>query len=169
MRTSVLITLSIVLICIALFIMAAFYAVLSRPNPQLKQTKVIIAAPEGRASPSGRGGNTFNVEVASTTIARARGLSGRDGLGADQGMLFLFNGYDTYGFWMKDMKFSIDMIWIKGNAVAGFSENAAPEPGASLWKLKIYYPPEAVDKVLEVNAGTVVKDGIKKGDTVVIQ
>ncbi len=157
MRTSVLITLSLLVICIALIVLAAFYAVLSRPNQQLKQTEVII------------GSTTFNVEVASTTIALARGLSGRDGLSEDQGMLFLFSGYDKYGFWMKGMKFPIDIIWIKGNAVAGFSEEAAPEPGTPLWKLKIYHPPEPVDKVLEVNAGTVQKYGIKPGDSVVIR
>ena len=67
---------------------------------------------------------------------------------------------------MKDMNFPIDIIWIAGSKVAGFAENAAPQPGARLWELSIYTSPDGVDKVLEVNAGVVAKDNIKVGDTV---
>jgi uncharacterized protein len=135
----------------------AYFYILKKPNLTLRKTEVTIGA------------TTFDVEVASTTLERARGLSFRDGLGEKQGMLFLFDSSSNYGFWMKDMKFAIDMIWIKGDRVAGFSENVAPEPGVPLWKLKIYYPPEAVDKVLEVGAGMVAKDGIKVGDSAAIR
>ncbi len=157
MRKTVLITLSFTLMFVAIALLAGFYAVLSRPNPPLKPATATI------------GNTVFTIEVASTTISRARGLSYRDGLGENQGMLFLFGDYSNYGFWMKDMNFPLDMIWIKGDRVAGFSENAVPEPGVPMWKLKIYYPPEAVDKVLEVNAGTVARDGIKAGDLVSIR
>jgi len=112
------------------------------------------------------GASAFSVEVASTTLARANGLSGRDGLGEDEGMYFIFGGPGNYGFWMKDMKFPIDIIWINGGKVAGFAENAAPQPKTPLWGLKIYYPPEPVDRVLEVGAGTVEKYKIKIGDSV---
>ena len=43
----------------------------------------------------------------------------------------------------------------------GFAENAQPQPGAPLWSFTIYNSPDGTDKVLEVNAGTVAKDGIK--------
>jgi len=111
-------------------------------------------------------GHTWTVEMATTMAQQACGLSGRDGLGVNDGMLFIFRSTGVQNFWMKDMKFSIDMIWISGDKVAGFAEGAAPQPGAPLWKLNIYTSPSGVDKVLEVNAGTVVKDNIKIGDIV---
>ena len=126
-------------------------------NPPLPKNMVTI------------GNMTFNVEIASTTMEQTLGLSGRSGLGENQGMFFIFNGPGVQNFWMKDMKFSIDIIWIAGDKVAGFAQNAQPQPGAPLWSLKIFTSPDYVDKVLEVNAGTVAKDGIKVGNSVKIQ
>jgi uncharacterized membrane protein (UPF0127 family) len=125
-------------------------------NPQLPQATLMI------------GSNTWTVEIASTTMQQALGLSGREGLGANDGMLFTFGQPGTQNFWMKDMNFSLDMIWIAGNKVAGFAQDAVPQPGVALWSLKIYASPYDVDKVLEVNAGTVAKDNIQVGDTVTI-
>jgi uncharacterized membrane protein (UPF0127 family) len=135
-------------------VLAAAFAIFGFGNRPLEKAQVTV------------GGKTFQVEVASTTLARANGLSGRDGLGEDDGMYFVFDNPGNYGFWMKGMKFPIDIIWIADNEVAGFAENAAPQPGAALWNLKIYYPPEYVQNVLEVNAGTVKKYQIKVGDPV---
>ncbi|MBI3589726.1 MAG: DUF192 domain-containing protein [Candidatus Liptonbacteria bacterium] len=112
------------------------------------------------------GDQVFKVEVAEDMMARARGLSGREKLDENQGMLFIFNYPGDYGFWMKDMKFGLDLVWIKENRVVGFAENVQPEPGKTVFGLTTYHPPEAVDKVLEVNAGTVGKYGFKIGDRV---
>ncbi len=50
-------------------------------------------------------------------------------------MLFIFGTGATQTFWMKDMNFALDMIWISGNTVAGFSQNVpAPGPGTQLWE-----------------------------------
>ena len=57
-------------------------------------------------------GQVIKVELAITPEARARGLSGRQGLTQDEGMLFVFDTPGKYPFWMKDMNFAIDMIWI---------------------------------------------------------
>jgi uncharacterized membrane protein (UPF0127 family) len=112
---------------------------------------------------------TFNVEIASTTIEQTRGLSFRPSLGENDGMLFIFGMGTIQTFWMKDMNFPLDMIWISGNAVDGFAENVpAPAPGTPIWTLPYYYSPDHTDKVLEVNAGTVAKYNIKVGDTVTI-
>ncbi len=115
------------------------------------------------------GTKTFRVEIASTTLEKGLGLSGRASLAEGSGMFFIFDAPSSYGFWMKDMKFPIDIIWISGDRVVGFAENAAPEPGKALWNLKIYEPPQAVDRVLEVNAGDVAKYEIKVGSPVVFQ
>lgn len=111
-------------------------------------------------------GKTFKVEVADTMRARAQGLSGREGMGEDYGMIFIFSTSSVQGFWMKDMKFPLDMVWIKGDRVVGFTENVQPELEKSVFGLTIYHSPEAVDKVLELNAGAVAKYGIKEGDLV---
>lgn len=111
----------------------------------------------------------FTVEIASTMLEQSRGLSFRPSLGASDGMLFIFPTGSTQTFWMKDMNFALDMIWISGNTVAGFAQNApAPAPGTQLWELPIYTSPVNTDKVLEVDAGTVAKYHIKVGDTVTI-
>src|ERR1700735_4908252 len=106
------------------------------------------------------GSSTFDVEMATTMLEQSCGLSGRTGLGDNQGMLFVFGSGGTQNFWMKDMNFALDMVWISGDKVAGFAQDVPPPaPGAMLWQLKIYSSPPgaSVDKVLEVNAGTVAK------------
>jgi uncharacterized membrane protein (UPF0127 family) len=109
---------------------------------------------------------TFNVEVASTVIEQTNGLSYRTSLAPNDGMLFLFGSSTVQNFWMKDMNFPLDMIWMSGNKVVGFAQNAEPEPGVALWSLKIYTSPDDTDKVLEVNAGMVAQYNIQVGDTV---
>lgn len=108
-------------------------------------------------------------DVASTNAARNKGLGGRDSIGINQGMLFLFGQPGSYPFWMKDMKFPIDIIWIAHGQVVGFNENIDPQIGADLSELKLYYPPEPVDKVLELHAGRVNLLRAAVGDLVVIK
>lgn len=113
---------------------------------------------------------TFDVEMATTMVEQACGLSGRTGLGDGQGMFFVFGSGSTQTFWMKDMAFALDIIWISGDKVVGFAENVPPPaPGTQLWQLKLYSSPANTDTVLEVNAGTVARDGIKIGDAVSFQ
>ncbi len=111
---------------------------------------------------------TFNVEIASTALEQARGLSFRPSLGANDGMLFIFGAGGVQSFWMKDMNFPLDIIWISGNTVVGFAQNAPAEPGVLAPISSIVYSPANTDKVLEVNAGTVAKYNIRVGDTVKI-
>ncbi|OGH16519.1 MAG: hypothetical protein A3C30_05015 [Candidatus Levybacteria bacterium RIFCSPHIGHO2_02_FULL_40_18] len=92
---------------------------------------------------------------------RTKGLSGRNNLPEDQGMLFIFEKKGTYGFWMRDMKFPIDIIFIDDDMVVYIVENASP--GAQTPNLTIYIPDVPVNRVLELNAGQVKKLGIKKG------
>jgi uncharacterized membrane protein (UPF0127 family) len=114
-------------------------------------------------------GAQFTVEVASSVLEQSRGLSFRPSLGANDGMLFIFSTGTVQTFWMKDMNFPLDMIWISGNTVVGFAQNApAPTSGTQLWQLPIFSSPDKTDKVLEVDAGTVAKYNIKVGDTVTI-
>lgn len=106
-------------------------------------------------------GAMINVEVADTPAEREKGLSGRQSLTEGSGMLFVFTAADNYSFWMKDMNFGLDFIWIKGNIVMDITENVMPVYGKSP---NVFKPSEKVDKVLEVNAGTAARLGIKVGD-----
>lgn len=114
-------------------------------------------------------GATFRVDVADTMLTRMQGLSGRDPLAPDQGLLFLFGSSTSQTFWMKDMKFAIDIVWIQGDRITGVAKNAPPEPGKSLIFLTLYHSPSPVDKVLELPAGTADRLGFGEGDQVTFQ
>lgn len=104
----------------------------------------------------------FNVSVARTDEDRQIGLSKKNKLDENQGMFFIFDVPNYYSFWMKEMKFPIDIIYINGNKVITVIENAKP-PSSSSSDLTLYKPDEKSDKVLEINAGLSKKYNIKKG------
>jgi len=105
-------------------------------------------------------GQKIQVEVVSTDTARERGLSNRDSIAEDQGMLFLFDVPGLYPFWMKDMRFSIDLIWIQGDVVSGLIQNMPPENPP----VTNYRPKTPVDKVLELKSGAISAMNLKIGD-----
>lgn len=109
---------------------------------------------------------SFNVKIAKTEKDRQIGLSKTDKITENQGMLFIFEKADYHSFWMKDMEFPIDIIYIKDNKVTTVIENAIP--GDREENLEIYQPDEASDKVLEVSAGSAKKYNIKKGTLIKI-
>ena len=107
-------------------------------------------------------GQEIKVEVASMPEERVRGLSGKRGLKEDEGMLFVFDRSGNYPFWMKDMNFPIDMVWIGENMkVIYIKENARPE----LYP-EIYSPDKNAKYVLEVVSGFSQKNNLKVGDSV---
>jgi len=106
----------------------------------------------------------LEVEIVDTPNKRTRGLSGRASLPEDKGMLFLFGEPGNYGFWMRGMRFSLDIIWIKGDRIVGIEKDITHIPPDLSYPL--YYPPEAIDKVLEINAGFADKIGIAIGDRI---
>jgi uncharacterized membrane protein (UPF0127 family) len=108
-------------------------------------------------------GVRLSVEVADTPAERGRGLSGREMLPENSGMLFVFDTPGRYGFWMYGMKFPLDIIWIDERLrVVYFVENAQPCVNIC----ETYEPPADALYVLEVNAGFVKKYGLKVGDVV---
>ncbi len=105
------------------------------------------------------------VDIATTTEAVIKGLSGRPSLGADIGLLFIFQKSDIYQFWMPNMFFPIDIIWIDSNYnIIGISKNATEKFDS---KNPVFYKPsKPIRFVLEVNAGFSDKNGINVGDKV---
>lgn len=69
----------------------------------------------------------ITVTLAQTNAEITRGLGGRDGLKENEGMLFVFNKPDVYKFWMKDMKFSIDIVWIQDERVVAIKKSVSPD------------------------------------------
>ena len=112
------------------------------------------------------GNHTFEVDIADNALTRAQGLSGRPSLEEREGLFFLFSSAGNYGFWMKGMNFPIDIVWLNGDKIIGFSENLQPEPEKNVFNLSIYYPPVEADKVLEINAGAVKKYNLQIGDKI---
>ena len=111
------------------------------------------------------GDTELNVEISDTDQKRRQGLSGRATLSENTGMFFIFPSAGIHPFWMKDMLFPLDFIWIKENKVVQLDENIPP-PSKTFGLPKIVTPKESIDKVLEVNAGFIAKHGIKVGDEV---
>ena len=54
----------------------------------------------------------FPVDLALTPEQRSQGLSGREVMAAETGMLFIFENEGTFSFWMKEMHFPLDIVWI---------------------------------------------------------
>ncbi len=105
---------------------------------------------------------SLKVDVVKTPEAQARGLGGRILLAQDEGMFFVFEQSAVYTFWMKDMLFAIDIIWIDENGkIVYIKKDARPEsyPEAFDPKLEAKY-------VLEVNTGFTDRHNIKEGDLV---
>lgn len=100
------------------------------------------------------GDQAYTVEVASTAEQQALGLSNRDDIDENSGMLFPFTPAASVSFWMKDMRFALDIIWIANGKVIGIEKNApSPLPGMETQELPIYRPAQPVDYVLELKAG----------------
>lgn len=110
--------------------------------------------------------HVFYVEVAATDAQKELGLGDRNSMQLDHGMLFPYQIPNTYKFWMKGMRFPLDMIWIKNKTIIDITKNV---PVATTTIIPTYSPISPVDMVLELNAGTVDLDGIKIGDRVDIQ
>lgn len=104
------------------------------------------------------GDKTYKMEVVTGMMDQAVGLSKYKSLPTDQGMLFPFKPAKKVHFWMKNMKFDIDIVWIRDNKVIGVT------PGFYAEEEKILPSPDLVDFVLEVN----INSGIKEGDAVII-
>lgn len=107
----------------------------------------------------------INTKVATSAGDRKKGLSKRESLPLDEGLLFVFENKGLYGIWMKDMKFAIDVIWIgEDKKIVDIASNAPPEPGKKDGELKIYRPRSEAKYVLEINAGLAILHGLQIGD-----
>ncbi len=104
------------------------------------------------------GQKCFELEIADEAGEQAKGLSGRDSLDKDTGMLFKFDRAEEQCFWMRKMRFNLDIIWLNEEKTAvKIIQNVSPDT----------YPEQfCVDDtnyVLEFNAGFAGRYGLKPG------
>ncbi len=112
-------------------------------------TKKIVSLPE-------------DLEIADTNEKRALGLSFREHLSEDYGMLFIFHEAGVHGFWMKDMWVSIDMIWIDAKGkIVHVDDWVSPDTYPT-----IFYPPSPIQYVLETKGGEAERLGLEEGASV---
>jgi len=105
----------------------------------------------------------LRVRLAQDEASRATGLMFGKPLAYHEGMLFIFERPERYGFWMKNVSFPIDIIWInQDKTVVDIKDNAPPCQGSC----QTYFPAAAALYVLEVSAGFARKEGLHIGDTV---
>ncbi len=108
-------------------------------------------------------GKVFKLEIVSSSQDKERGLGGRNSICDDCGMLFVFNAPGKYSFWMKDMLFAIDILWILNDKVVFIEKNVSPS------LIGTVVSTDKADRVLEINAGAADGAGIEIGDSVLMR
>jgi len=125
----------------------------------------LIGLPSGFLTPENiryvrLAGQSVRVDLAISAEAQARGLSDRTGLPDGEGLLFIFNQPGKHMFWMRDMRFPIDIIWISPEMrVVHMEKNVAPESFPQSFGPNIY-----TKYVLEVPAGFADKYNLQIGN-----
>jgi uncharacterized membrane protein (UPF0127 family) len=142
-------------------------------EPENEQQELIM----GGATPSNNGYRQVNVtlnnatvvaDVAATNDQRTKGLSVKDTLSEDEGMLFVFSTAREHSFWMKGMKFPIDIIWISEfHEVTHVEHNLEPCESDSF--CPTYKPDRNSLYVLETVAGFAQKYNVTENDYVDFQ
>ncbi|MGC9506044.1 DUF192 domain-containing protein [Baaleninema sp.] len=130
------------------------------PNPRSQQLPI-----EARVQ---LGDRTIDLEVARTPQQQALGLMFRDELPDDRGMLFPFDPPEAVNFWMKNVRISLDMVFVYDGQVVGLAENVPP---CRQLRCPTYSPGEGVlvDYVIELRGGRAAELGVSVGDTVDIE
>jgi len=105
----------------------------------------------------------INAEVVDILEKIQKGLSGRKNLCQNCGMLFKYSDYQTRYFWMKEMNFPLDIIWIKDDKIVGIEANV---PFLTNGQISEVQSKEEVNRVLELNGGWAESHNVKIGDKI---
>ncbi len=111
------------------------------------------------------GDTRVNLEVADKNSNRMVGLSGREFLMFDEGMIFVFPVAGIHGFWMKDMNFPIDIAWVDEDFRVVHIENSVLPSTYP----KIFRPEVDSNYVIEVVSGFFKSHEIKVGDILILE
>lgn len=105
------------------------------------------------------GEGNFDLYVAADDQKREKGLSNIAALKDHQGMIFIYIQADRYGFWMRQMNFPLDFIFLNDDRVVDIIANISPSTYPT-----VFTPKFDSNKIIEVKAGTVQRNKIKVGD-----
>jgi len=108
------------------------------------------------------GNDTFTLEIARTDATRQRGLMKRDSMPADSGMIFVFEKEHSGGFWMKNTRIPLDIIFV--NAAGSVVGIRQMKP----YDLSSTTSPKPYKWAIELNQGAAEKAGVKVGDQVTV-
>ena len=114
-------------------------------------------------------GKEVRAEVAETSFAKYRGLSGRESLCDDCGMLFVFSERTWQSFVMRAMKFPLDIIFIADGKVLNIAADCPVFDENGDENRELYYSDGPVDYVLEVKANWSEEHGLLPGDEVLLR
>lgn len=107
------------------------------------------------------GDGVFQARIADSAAERQKGLSGSSALSSEQALLFVYDSDERWSIWMKDMNYSIDIVWLdKAKKVVHIVKNAQPES----YPNESFAPNEPARYIVEFSAGVVDKKTIKIGD-----
>ncbi|MFH1286222.1 MAG: DUF192 domain-containing protein [Candidatus Magasanikbacteria bacterium] len=106
------------------------------------------------------------VQVVNTIYQAEKGLGGRKSIGRYDGMFFPFSFPGKHAIVMRDMQFSIDIIWVHQGKIVDIAPNVPTEPGVPEHGLRRYSPRMDATAVIEFPAGWVDRNGVKIGDSV---
>ncbi|MFA7193411.1 MAG: DUF192 domain-containing protein [Candidatus Paceibacterota bacterium] len=110
------------------------------------------------------GETSVTLDIVESNEERAKGLSGVVSMPKNHGMLFIFEKSASYGMWMKEMNFSLDIIWLNQfSEIVHIEKNVSPDTFP-----KVFSSPTPARFVLEFNAGFVDRNHIKMGDKFVL-
>ena len=110
-------------------------------------------------------GRVINAEIASTGEEKALGLMFRESLSKDEGMLFVFDFPSNYSFWMKNMNFAIDIIWVSSDfRIVDITKNAEPCKGNE--KCRSYASAKKAKYVIEVASGFADENNLAIGQKI---
>jgi uncharacterized membrane protein (UPF0127 family) len=151
----------LILFVILLIVVGGIYVV----QGYLKGEKISIFKTTPTATIAGQ---IFRLTTAISDQERQIGLSKTKSLSSNQGMIFMFQNPGYYSFWMKNMQFPIDIIYIKTDTIVTIIKNAQA-PKSNNEGLTIYTPTQPSDKVLEIQAGLSEKYNFKSGDKITFQ
>jgi hypothetical protein len=107
----------------------------------------------------------IDAEIADTDQARSIGLMNRESLADTEGMLFIFSSPGRYAFWMKNMRISIDIVWIDKDKRVVDIKSRVPPCGDACESM---VPSNEALYVLELRSGSADDRKIKVGDIVSI-
>ena len=145
---------SILFALLAFFVFYYFHSRISQPRYSKQGNRISLLYVNDQK---------LEVEIVDASDKRALGLSGRTELCANCGMFFVFPEKSQYSFWMKDMLFDLDIVWISGDKIVYIAKNVSHEKGAS----ESINPPSEADKVLEISSGQSDTLGLRPGDTII--